>query len=123
MFTPPVSIMITHQTTGKPLVAPTAIPAPPRNCGAEEETEEMLLIRLWGICDRYRLELQQRGRFFVVADNAKQRLLKGFVLPQSTEWCWFYRPAVPEETAAPTTVCFADEGSAETFVKGFFTIE
>lgn len=98
------------------------MPAPPPNCGAEEEAGQMLS-KLWEICSRYHLELQQRGRFFVIADSAKQKLLKGFVLPRSTEWCWFYKSTPSPEEPPASTVRFADDEDAETFMKGFFTIE
>jgi|GEM_PF-5105285 len=120
LFSPPVSM---HATRPAVTERPLAMPTPPPSCDAEEETGQMLS-RLWEICGRYHLELQQRGRFFVIADGATQRLLKGFVLPQSTEWCWFYKASpLPAEEKQPPTVRFADDDDAEIYVKGFFTIE
>jgi hypothetical protein len=70
-------------------------------------------------CDRYKLSLENTGRFFTISKPESDiRSLKGFIMPQTTEWCWFYGIQT-----SPKAVRFAQEQDADAYVKNFFSID
>ena len=82
--------------------------------GVQEPTIQKYT-RLQEACARYNLTMQRDGRFFMIFDFSSQRLLKGFILPASTDWCWFY-------DAKGSPVHFAEEKDADAYVREFFSI-
>ena len=81
---------------------------------SEDETQP-LVASLNATCARHDLQLQMNGRFFLIVDPASNDTLKGFLMPKSTEWCWFYTAK-----GSPKTIHFAQVSDAETYIKVFF---
>lgn len=63
-------------------------------------------------CIRHKLTIAQDGKYFIIFDFASQRLLKGFIVPESRNWCWFY---------GAKTVRFAEDKDAEIYLETYFT--
>ena len=70
------------------------------------------------MCARYKLRVQNTGRFFTISETGSQcpRVLKGFIMPHAQEWCWFYGTR-----GSPKAVHFAEDTDAEAYVRFFFT--
>ena len=68
-------------------------------------------------CIRCKLDIIREGRFFMVLNTAKQRLLQGFIIPQPSQFCVFFRG----KSMAETVQC-PDKIQAETYMKSFFSI-
>jgi len=69
-------------------------------------------------CSKFDLSVVRQGRFFMVINTAKQRLLQGFIIPQSNRFCVFFAGSDSDET-----VQCPSAAQAETYVKSFFSIE
>ena len=69
-------------------------------------------------CLKFDLSIVREGRFFMIVNTAKCRLLQGYIFPHTNPFCAFFKgPASPETVQCP------DAAQAETYVKSFFTIE
>ena len=69
-------------------------------------------------CIKFKLSIVREGRFFMIVNTAKQKLLQGYILTQTNPFCVFFKgPSTPETVQCP------DAEQAETYVKSFFTIE
>ena len=69
-------------------------------------------------CMKFKLSIVREGRFFMIVNTAKQKLLQGYILTQSNPFCVFFKgPSTPETVQCP------DAEQAETYVKSFYTIE
>jgi hypothetical protein len=69
-------------------------------------------------CSKFDLNVVRQGRFFMVVNTAKQRLLQGFIIPQTNRFCVFFQgPSSDQTVQCPSAT------HAETYVKSFFSIE
>ena len=62
-------------------------------------------------CKQHKLTIAQDGKYFIIFDFSSQRLLKGIIMPESRNWCWFY---------GTKTVRFAEDKDAEMFLANYF---
>ena len=70
-------------------------------------------------CMKFDLSIVREGRFFMIINTAKCKLLQGYIFPHTTPFCTFFKGAAEQEE----TVQCPDATQAETYVKSFFTIE
>ena len=92
---------------------------PPHNPNTPTVSNELFkrFTDLKDTCTRCKLDMVHEGRFFMVVNTAKQRLLQGFIIPQSNPFCVFFRG----KSMAETVQC-PDATHAETYMKSFFSI-
>jgi hypothetical protein len=69
-------------------------------------------------CMKLKLDIIREGRFFMIVNTPKCKLLQGYIFQQNNPFCTFFKgPSTPETVQCP------DAEQAETYVKSFFTIE
>jgi hypothetical protein len=82
------------------------------------ESVSQLYTELHDACSRCNLNVVRQGKFFMVINTAREKLLQGFLIPQTDRFCVFFQSSSMTET-----VQCADVFQAERYVKSFFSID
>jgi hypothetical protein len=117
LFSLPIHKYTLPARATEPLIEPSYCDAECIDHSTRQDTAFKFSV-LRRMCARYRLHLHNTGRFFVIseASNTHPKTLKGFIMPQTTEWCWFYG-----SKGSPKTAHFAQEEDAAEYVRTFFS--